>query len=363
MLFSLPSGACYAEFGVRVPHTSGSAYMYSYVSVGEFVAFVIGWNMILEYLIGTSACACALSASLDSLLNGAISNNIGDIFGTIFGRPPDFIAFCITLLMTCVLACGVSKSVMFNNVLNTINLAAWVFIMVAGMFYVDTSNWSEHDGFLPYGWSGVLSGAATCFYAFIGFDIIATTGEEAHNPQKSIPKAIVGSLIIVLIAYVSSRWACECWMNLQQILTFHIIFQLHSDTCCSLRSHRHGLSSHPNVDLCRRTVSHQKFIFSRLYVEKWWEIFFLSFFLHRKCRAIVALGAAAGLSVAMFGSMFPMPRVSGKNPYQSRNNSWVACLFSFNFTGDLCDGIWRLNFPQALTALGSNRCSWLCYRH
>lgn len=179
--------------------------MYSYVSVGEFVAFVIGWNMILEYLIGTSACACALSASLDSLLNGVISNSVSDTFGTIFGRPPDFIAFIITLLMTCVLACGASKSVMFNNVLNTINLAAWVFIMVAGLFYVDTTNWSEHDGFLPYGWGGVMSGAATCFYAFIGFDIIATTGEEAHNPQKSIPKAIVGSLIVVLIAYVSSR--------------------------------------------------------------------------------------------------------------------------------------------------------------
>lgn len=206
MLFVFVStGACYAEFGVRVPHTSGSAYMYSYVSVGEFVAFVIGWNMILEYLIGTSACACALSASLDSLLNGVISNSVSDTFGTIFGRPPDFIAFIITLLMTCVLACGASKSVMFNNVLNTINLAAWVFIMVAGLFYVDTTNWSEHDGFLPYGWGGVMSGAATCFYAFIGFDIIATTGEEAHNPQKSIPKAIVGSLIVVLIAYVSSR--------------------------------------------------------------------------------------------------------------------------------------------------------------
>jgi solute carrier family 7 (cationic amino acid transporter), member 14 len=151
IFFYIHQGACYAEFGVRVPHTSGSAYMYSYVSVGEFVAFVIGWNMILEYLIGTSACACALSASFDSLLNGAISNSISGTFGTVFGRPPDFIAFTITLLMTCVLACGASKSVMFNNVLNTINLAAWVFIMVAGLFYVDTSNWSEHDGFLPYG--------------------------------------------------------------------------------------------------------------------------------------------------------------------------------------------------------------------
>uniref|UniRef100_A0A1B0DE02 Amino acid permease/ SLC12A domain-containing protein n=1 Tax=Phlebotomus papatasi TaxID=29031 RepID=A0A1B0DE02_PHLPP len=185
---SIFSGACYAEFGVRVPHTSGSAYMYSYVTVGEFVAFVIGWNMILEYLIGTSACACALSASFDSLAGGSISRSIAESVGTIFGRPPDFVAFGITLFMTFVLALGASKSVIFNNTLNAVNIASWVFIMTAGLFYVDTSTWSEHQGFLPFGWSGVFTGAATCFYAFIGFDIIATTGEEAHSPQKSIPK-------------------------------------------------------------------------------------------------------------------------------------------------------------------------------
>ncbi|KAE9523502.1 hypothetical protein AGLY_016054 [Aphis glycines] len=78
---SLFSGACYAEFGVRVPNTSGSAYMYSYVTVGEFIAFLIGWNMVLEYLIGTSACACALSASLDSLTNGAISASVQNYVG------------------------------------------------------------------------------------------------------------------------------------------------------------------------------------------------------------------------------------------------------------------------------------------
>uniref|UniRef100_A0A182J0S5 Cationic amino acid transporter C-terminal domain-containing protein n=2 Tax=Anopheles atroparvus TaxID=41427 RepID=A0A182J0S5_ANOAO len=258
---SIFSGACYAEFGVRVPHTSGSAYMYSYVSVGEFVAFVIGWNMILEYLIGTSACACALSASFDSLSGGFIGRSIAASVGTIFGRPPDFIAFGITLVMTCILALGASKSVLFNNVLNTVNLASWVFILTAGLFYVDTNTWTEHEGFLPFGWSGVFTGAATCFYAFIGFDIIATTGEEAHNPQKSIPKAIVGSLVIVLIVYVTSSF----------ILTLVVPYD-HIDSGSAL-------------------------------VQMW------TYVGAPKCRALVAIGATAGLSVAMFGSMFPMPRV------------------------------------------------------
>ena len=83
---NLFSGACYAEFGVRVPHTTGSAYMYSYVTVGELIAFVIGWNMILEYLIGTAACACALSACFDSITHGAVNETMYNVFGTIFGE-------------------------------------------------------------------------------------------------------------------------------------------------------------------------------------------------------------------------------------------------------------------------------------
>ncbi|CAK1554800.1 unnamed protein product [Leptosia nina] len=258
---SIFSGVCYAEFGVRVPNTTGSAYTYSYVTVGEFIAFIIGWNMLLEYLIGTSACARALSACFDSLCDGALSNYLAEHIGTVFGKPPDFLAFTITALMTLVLVAGVKKSLIFNNVLNIINLSVWVFIITAGLFYAKWDNWSSHHGFLPYGWSGVFSGAATCFYAFIGFDIIATTGEEAMNPKRSIPLAIVYSLGIVLMAYVTCSLMLTLIVPYDQVVTDSALLEMFT------------------------------------YVNA------------PTCKYIVALGALAGLTVSMFGSMFPLPRV------------------------------------------------------
>ncbi|KAI5641418.1 amino acid permease domain-containing protein [Phthorimaea operculella] len=255
------AGACYAEFGVRVPNTTGSAYTYSYVTVGEFIAFVIGWNMVLEYLIGTSACARALSACFDSLCDGTIRHHLSDAVGTMYGKPPDFLAFGITLLMMLVLVAGVKKSLFFNNLLNAINLSVWVFIMAAGLFYVDITNWTEHKGFLPYGWGGVFSGAATCFYAFIGFDIIATTGEEANNPKRSIPLAIVCSLGIILLAYVSSSMMLTLIVPYDEVDTDSALVQMFAHVQAPT------------------------------------------------CKYIVAVGALAGLTVSMFGSMFPMPRV------------------------------------------------------
>ncbi|KAG7231358.1 hypothetical protein INR49_012198, partial [Caranx melampygus] len=157
---SILSGVCYAEFGVRVPKTTGSAYTYSYVTVGEFVAFFIGWNLILEYLIGTAAGASALSSMFDSLANHSISNYMITHLGTIRGLGkgedtyPDLLALFIALLVTVVVALGVRNSVGFNNVLNVINLVVWVFMIIAGLFFLSASNW-EGGKFLPHGWSGV----------------------------------------------------------------------------------------------------------------------------------------------------------------------------------------------------------------
>ncbi|KAJ6651129.1 hypothetical protein lerEdw1_000781 [Lerista edwardsae] len=217
---SILSGVCYAEFGVRVPKTTGSAYTYSYVTVGEFVAFFIGWNLILEYLIGTAAGASALSSMFDSLANHTISHWMIDTIGTLNGLGkgeqsyPDLLALVIAVIVTIIVALGVKNSVGFNNILNVINLAVWIFMMIAGLFYVNGENWDEGQ-FLPFGWSGVLQGAATCFYAFIGFDIIATTGEEAKSPNTSIPYAITASLVTCLTAYVSvSTEDCQLCMHL-----------------------------------------------------------------------------------------------------------------------------------------------------
>ncbi|KAM9317274.1 solute carrier family 7 member 14 [Gastrophryne carolinensis] len=263
---SILSGVCYAEFGVRVPKTTGSAYTYSYVTVGEFVAFFIGWNLILEYLIGTAAGASALSSMFDSLANHTISHWMIQSVGTLNGLGkgeesyPDLLALVIAVIVTIIVALGVKNSVGFNNVLNVINLAVWVFIMIAGLFFVSGKNWSEGN-FLPYGWSGVLKGAATCFYAFIGFDIIATTGEEAKSPNTSIPYAITASLITCLTAYVS----------VSVILTLMVPYNMID-------------SESPLMEM---------FVAHGFYVAKF----------------IVAIGSVAGLTVSLFGSLFPMPRV------------------------------------------------------
>ncbi|XP_393144.3 cationic amino acid transporter 3 isoform X3 [Apis mellifera] len=213
------AGMCYAEFASRVPK-AGSAYVYSYVTVGEFIAFIIGWNLILEYIIGTASVARGLSNYLDALIGNVISETLHSLMPisvSFLSEYPDFFAFTVVILLIILLSVGVKESSILNNIFTVINLMTILIIIIAGSIKADPANWrisindipeSEQQhagsgGFMPFGISGVMIGAAKCFYGFVGFDAVATTGEEAKNPQRNIPIAIVVSLIIILMAYFS----------------------------------------------------------------------------------------------------------------------------------------------------------------
>ena len=262
---SILSGLCYAEFGARVPQTTGSAYTYSYLTVGEVWAFVIGWNLILEYMIGTAADAAALSGSFDYAIGYRVKNwtltHIGAFDTPYLGDYPDILSFTFTIIVTIVLAFGVRESAWFTVSFNILNIVVVLFIIILGSIHADTSNWTTGAGFFPYGASGVISGAATCFYAFVGFDIIATTGEEAKNPSKSIPVAIVASLVIVFVAY----------FGVSTVLTLMVRYdQLDKLAPIPAAFKQRGLS---------------------------WATW------------VISLGAICGLSSSLLGNLFPLPRI------------------------------------------------------
>ena len=192
------AGLAYAEFASIVP-TSGSAYTYAYASLGEFIAFIVGWNLILEYTVTSSAVAVGWSgyvvglfASAGLILPHELVVSPAD--GGIFNLP----AVLITLFLSFLLVRGTKESVKLNRILVFVKLGAIFLFLVLAAPHVDATNW---EPFLPFGYSGIVSGAAIVFFAYIGFDAVATTAEECRNAARDLPIGIIGSLFICTLLY------------------------------------------------------------------------------------------------------------------------------------------------------------------
>ncbi|MFC7373159.1 amino acid permease [Fictibacillus iocasae] len=192
---------CYAEFSSTVP-IAGSVYTYTYATLGEIFAFLIGWDLMLEYLLATSAVATGWSAYFQSLLKGfgiEIPAVIASAPGSGEGGLVNLPAMLIILVMTALLSKGIRESAKVNNIMVFIKLAVILLFIAAGVGYVKPENWSP---FMPFGFDGVVTGAATVFFAYIGFDAVATAAEEVKEPQRNVPIGIIASLSVCTILYI-----------------------------------------------------------------------------------------------------------------------------------------------------------------
>lgn len=215
------AGLCYAELAAMIPQ-AGSAYSYSYATLGELVAWIIGWDLILEYAVGNIAVAIAWSGYFTSLLSGfgvtfpewlthgyrtALLSSNPAVHGLLETAPRiagipillNLPAAFIVLAITALLYVGVKESTRANNVMVAVKLLVLGLFIGLGSMYIDTDNYTP---FAPNGWRGIHQGAAIVFFAYIGFDAISTAAEETKNPQRNMPIGILGGLAICTVIYV-----------------------------------------------------------------------------------------------------------------------------------------------------------------
>ena len=208
---------CYAEFASTVP-IAGSAYTYGYATLGEFFAWIIGWDLILEYALGAATVAVGWSgyvvsflhdrgiefpASLSAAPGTLVTLADGATVTSVFNLP----AFTIALLVTLLLVIGIKESARFNTAIVIIKVAVVVLVIAGGVVFIDSANWrpfipANTGTFGEFGWSGILRGAGVIFFAYIGFDAVSTAAQEAKNPQRDMPRGILGSLVVCTILYV-----------------------------------------------------------------------------------------------------------------------------------------------------------------
>jgi len=268
---------CYAEFASMIP-IAGSAYTYAYATLGEVFAWMIGWDLILEYAVGSMTVAIGWSGYMQRLLNG---------FGIVLpqaisvGPPAGMInlpAVIIVLFIMVLLVVGVRESARFNAAMVATKLAAVAFFIFAGFRFVKPENWSP---FMPYNWSGVMAAGAVVFFAYIGFDAVSTTAEEAKNPQRDLPIGIISSLVICTILYIV----------VAAILT-GIIPVTH------FRSLAEALPGVPSVPLAES----QKFLNAPV-------AFALTVINQNWAAGLVSAGAAAGITSVLLVMLMSQPRI------------------------------------------------------
>jgi APA family basic amino acid/polyamine antiporter len=224
------AGLCYAEFASMIP-IAGSAYTYGYATLGEFVAWIIGWDLILEYLFGASTVAVGWSGYFTAFMEQigikmptaftsspyyyADANEFDPITKVLIhpagfshtGAVVNLPAIILIALMSTLLVIGIKESARFNNFIVILKLAIVLLVIGFGFMYVNQANWHP---FIPpntgvyghYGWSGIVRGAAVVFFAYIGFDAVSTAAQEAKNPQRDMPIGILGSLAICTVLYI-----------------------------------------------------------------------------------------------------------------------------------------------------------------
>jgi APA family basic amino acid/polyamine antiporter len=224
------AGLCYAEFAAMIP-IAGSAYTYAYVTMGEFVAWIIGWALILEYALGAATVSISWSQYFNRLVNGWVPYewchspmevSTAGVRGII-----NIPALCILLVLSLILIKGTQESATVNSIIVFIKVAIVLVFIVVGWKFVNPANHTPflipdgmpgHEGYFHHGWPGVLGGAGIVFFAFIGFDAVSTAAQETKNPGRDMPRGILGSLAVCTVLYILFSYVLTGVANWKEFL-------------------------------------------------------------------------------------------------------------------------------------------------